>query len=72
MTAASMLLAALIAVAATPALAQGGNVINVAGVVDKIEVEFGGGESELVVDPGVLVTRIDAADVGLVKSGALG
>jgi hypothetical protein len=32
-------------------------------------VRFPGGDSELVVDPGVPITRIDAADRSLVKSG---
>jgi hypothetical protein len=32
-------------------------------------VRFHGGESELVVDPGVPITRIDVADKNLVKSG---
>jgi hypothetical protein len=34
-----------------------------------IKVRFQGGESELIVDPGVPVTRIDAADISLVKHG---
>jgi hypothetical protein len=34
-----------------------------------ITVRFQGGESELVLDPGVPVTRIDAVDKSLVKSG---
>jgi hypothetical protein len=34
-----------------------------------IAVRFQGGESELIVDPGVPVTRIDAVDKSLVKSG---
>lgn len=36
---------------------------------NNIKVKFAGGESELVLDPGVPVTRIDAADKSLVKSG---
>jgi hypothetical protein len=35
-----------------------------------IKVKFEGGESELILDPGVPVTRIDSADRSLVKSGA--
>ncbi len=35
-----------------------------------IKVKFAGGEGELVVDPGVPVTRIDEADKSLVKTGA--
>jgi hypothetical protein len=34
-----------------------------------IRVRFDGGESELIVDPGVPVTRIDTADIGLVRNG---
>lgn len=34
-----------------------------------IKVKFGGGESELIIDPGVPVTRVDAVDKSLVKSG---
>ena len=34
-----------------------------------IKVKFEGGESELIVDPGVPITRIEAADKSLVKSG---
>jgi hypothetical protein len=34
-----------------------------------IKVKFEGGESELVLDPGVPVTRIDTADKSLVKGG---
>ena len=34
-----------------------------------IKVKFEGGESELILDPGVPVTRIDAVDKSLVKSG---
>jgi len=34
-----------------------------------LKVKFAGGESELIVDPGVPVTRIDLADKNLVKSG---
>lgn len=36
---------------------------------NNIKVKFEGGESELILDPGVPVTRIDAADKSLVKSG---
>ena len=36
---------------------------------NNLKVTFAGGESELVVDPGVPVTRFDAADRNLVKSG---
>ncbi|MDH7794180.1 MULTISPECIES: hypothetical protein [unclassified Beijerinckia] len=36
---------------------------------NNIKVKFAGGESELVLDPGVPVTRIDAADKSLLKSG---
>lgn len=35
-----------------------------------VKVRFEGGESELVVDPGVPVTRIDTVDRSLVKPGA--
>lgn len=35
-----------------------------------IQVRFEGGVSELVVDPGIPVTRIDAVDRSLVKAGA--
>ncbi len=35
-----------------------------------IKVKFEGGESELILDPGVPVTRINSADRSLVKSGA--
>ena len=35
-----------------------------------LEVTFAGGKSELVVDPGVPVTRIDIADRSLAKPGA--
>jgi hypothetical protein len=34
-----------------------------------IKVKFEGGESDLVVDPGIPVTRIDKADIDLVRSG---
>ena len=34
-----------------------------------IRVRFEGGESELIVDPDVPVTRIDTADIGLVRNG---
>ena len=34
-----------------------------------IKVKFEGGESELILDPGVPVTRVDAVDKSLVKSG---
>jgi len=36
---------------------------------NNIKVKFSGGESELIVDPGVPVTRIDTADKSLVKDG---
>jgi hypothetical protein len=36
---------------------------------NNIRVKFDGGESDLILDPGVPVTRIDTADIGLVKSG---
>ncbi|MBV8169984.1 MAG: hypothetical protein JO021_24580 [Alphaproteobacteria bacterium] len=35
-----------------------------------VKVKFPGGEGELIVDPGVPVTRIDEADKSLVKPGA--
>jgi hypothetical protein len=44
-----------------------------AAVVDganRLKVSFRGGESELVVDPGIPVTRIDVADRALVVAGA--
>src|SRR4029077_17971793 len=34
-----------------------------------IKVKFDGGESALIIDPGIPVTRIDTADIGLVRSG---
>jgi hypothetical protein len=34
-----------------------------------IRVKFDGGESDLVLDPGIPVTRIDTADIDLVRSG---
>jgi hypothetical protein len=34
-----------------------------------IKVKYAGGESELVLDPGVPVTRIEPADIGLVRPG---
>ena len=34
-----------------------------------IRVKFEGGESDLVLDPGIPVTRIDKADIDLVRSG---
>lgn len=37
---------------------------------NSIKVKFKGGESELMLDPGVPITRIDVADEGLLKSGA--
>ena len=37
---------------------------------NNIRVKFDGGESELILDPGIPVTRIDTADIGLVRSGA--
>ena len=36
---------------------------------NNIRVKFAGGESDLILDPGVPVTRIDTVDIGLVKSG---
>ena len=36
---------------------------------NNIKVKFEGGESELIVDPGIPVSRIDTADKSLVKSG---
>jgi hypothetical protein len=36
---------------------------------NNIKVKFEGGESELILGPGVPVTRIDAVDKSLVKSG---
>lgn len=42
----------------------------VVGGSNNIKVKFAGGESELVVDPGVPVTRIDVADKSLLTSGA--
>jgi len=41
----------------------------IAGGSNTIKVKFAGGESELVLDPGVPVTRIDAADKSAVKDG---
>jgi hypothetical protein len=37
---------------------------------NNLTVKFPGGESELIVDPGVPVTRIEAADKALLKPGA--
>ena len=37
---------------------------------NNIRVKFNGGESDLILDPGIPVTRIDTADIGLVRSGA--
>jgi hypothetical protein len=34
-----------------------------------ITVKLDGGESDLILDPGIPVTRIDTADIGLVRSG---
>ncbi len=42
----------------------------VVGGSNNIKVKFPGGESELILDPGVPVTRIDNADRALVKAGA--
>jgi len=39
-------------------------------VSNDLTVKFGGGESELIVDPGGPVTRTDGADRHLIKSGA--
>ena len=36
---------------------------------NNIRVKFKGGESELIVDPGIPITRIDVADKNLVKNG---
>lgn len=36
---------------------------------NNLKVKFAGGEGELIVDPGIPITRIDEADKGLVKSG---
>ena len=36
---------------------------------NNIRVKIDGGESDLILDPGVPVTRIDTVDIGLVKSG---
>jgi hypothetical protein len=36
---------------------------------NNIRVKFNGGESDLILDPGVPVTRIDTADIALVRSG---
>ena len=36
---------------------------------NNIRVKFDGGESDLILDPGIPVTRIDTADIGLVRSG---
>ncbi|MDF2114126.1 hypothetical protein PY365_00965 [Roseiarcaceae bacterium H3SJ34-1] len=41
----------------------------IAGGSNTIKVKFAGGESELVLDPGVPVTRIDAADKSMVTNG---
>jgi hypothetical protein len=35
-----------------------------------IKVKFDGGESELILDPGIPVTRIDTVDIRLVTPGA--
>ena len=37
---------------------------------NNIKVKFQGGESELILDPGVPVTRMDSADKAVVKAGA--
>jgi hypothetical protein len=49
------------AVVTGTALADGSN---------HLKVKFAGGESELTVDPGIPVTRIDTVDPGLVRPGA--
>ena len=36
---------------------------------NNIRVKFGDGESDLVLDPDIPVTRIDTADIGLLKAG---
>jgi hypothetical protein len=36
---------------------------------NNIRVKFNGGESDLILDPGVPVIRIDTVDIGLVRSG---
>lgn len=36
---------------------------------NNIKVKFDGGESDLILDPGVPVTRIDTADIGLLRTG---
>jgi hypothetical protein len=36
---------------------------------NNIRVKFNGGESDLILDPGVPVTRIDTTDIALVRSG---
>jgi hypothetical protein len=36
---------------------------------NNITVKFNGGESDLILDPGVPVIRIDTVDIGLVRSG---
>lgn len=41
----------------------------VVGGSNNLKVKFPGGESELIIDPGVPVTRMDAADRSLVKTG---
>lgn len=50
----------------TNAIVTGTAVVNGS---NDIKVQFKGGESELVLDPGVPVTRIDGADLSLVKPG---
>jgi hypothetical protein len=37
---------------------------------DNIKVKFEGGESDLILDPGIPVTRIDIADKSLMKDSA--
>ncbi len=50
----------------TNAIVTGTAVVNGS---NDIKVQFKGGESELVLEPGVPVTRIDGADLSLVKPG---
>jgi hypothetical protein len=42
----------------------------IVGGSNNMKVKFPGGESELILDPGVPVTKIEPADKGLVKAGA--
>ena len=51
----------------TNAIVAGTAVVNGS---DDIEVKFAGGESELILDPSVPVTRIEVVDKSLVKPGA--